>query len=87
MNNAAISYMKTFKNPHFTKRDHETTNVVACRAMKAPKTSAGSTIKRIDDEFVEVQSSEIEWPLVPNHFIAGMTRLYVQAGIEYWGYL
>lgn len=28
--------MKTFRNVHFTKRDHECTNVVACQADEAP---------------------------------------------------
>lgn len=28
--------MKTYRNKHFTKRNYETTNVVACQAEKNP---------------------------------------------------
>jgi len=28
--------MNTYKNIHFTKRDYEATNIVACQAMEVP---------------------------------------------------
>lgn len=58
--------MQTFKNKHFTKRDYECSNIVACVAETAP-----------DDNYVPADATVLE----------GLTQLWIQSGVRYYGYL
>ena len=45
------------------------------------------TVQQINGEFVEVKGPEVQWPEAPDEALIGLTKLYVQAGVEYWGHL
>ena len=58
--------MSYFKNKHFTKRNYECTNIVACVAAAAP-----------DENYIEADET----------ILKGLTRLWVENDVEYYGYL
>lgn len=61
----------TFKNKHFTKRDYECTNIVAC----------------VSDKPIEAgEYGEVYVP-ADDSILNGLTMLYIQAGVQYYGYL
>ncbi len=57
---------KTYKNKHFTKRDYEATNIIACVAEVAP-----------DDNWIEADESVLK----------GLTQLWIEKDVRYYGYL
>jgi hypothetical protein len=58
--------MTTYRNVHFTRRDYETTNVVACQAEVAPN----ANYVACDDTILR-----------------GLTKLWIERGVQYFGYL
>lgn len=58
--------MNTYRNKNHTKRDYETTNVVACVSESAPGPA---------------------WELADATILDGLTQLWIQAGVRYYGYL
>lgn len=63
--------MQMFRNKHFTKRDYECTNVVACLAESAPNVNYIPTTH-------EELNAMLRSPIQP---------LYIEAGVQYYGYL
>lgn len=61
-----LAVLRTFKHKGFTKRDHETTNVVACQSVDAPGE---------------------EWEIAPESVLNGLTMLWRQGDVRYYGYL
>jgi hypothetical protein len=57
--------MTTFKNKHFTERDYECTNIVACAAEQAP-----------DENYI---ADDVD--------LTKLTKLWIEAGVQYYGYL
>lgn len=62
--------MNTYRNKYFTKRNYECQNLVACVAETAPATADGRWVLDADDA-VNVKA---------------LDRLYVQAGVTYYGH-
>ncbi len=58
--------MKTYRNTNYTKRDYETTNVVACVADVAPGPA---------------------WELCDATILDGLSQLWMQAGVRYYGHM
>ena len=58
--------MTTFKNTNFKKRDYECTNIVACKAEKAPGAN---------------------WGECEGLTLNGLTQLWIENGVTYYGYL
>lgn len=63
--------MEMFRNRHFTKRDYECTNVVACLAESAPNENYIPTTH-------EELNAMLRSPVQP---------LYIEGGVQYYGYL
>lgn len=62
--------MNTYRNKYFTKRNYECQNLVACVAETAPATA--------DDRWVLDVGSTVN--------VKALDRLYVQAGVTYYGH-
>ena len=63
--------MNTYRNKYFTKRNYECQNMVACVAETAPVTA--------DDRWVLATENEAG-------MVKFLDRLYVQAGVTYYGH-
>lgn len=63
--------MTMFRNKHFTKRDYECTNVVACLAHQAPNENYIPTTH-------EELNAMLKSPVQP---------LWIEGGVQYYGYL
>ena len=63
--------LQMFRNKHFTTRDYETTNVVACLAENAPNENWIPTTH-------EALNAMLRSPVKP---------LWIEGGVQYYGYL
>ena len=63
----------TFKNKHFTKRDYEATNIVACEIVD----EGGAIRPEWTGFYVSASESVLD----------GLTPLWIESGVRYWGYL
>lgn len=68
-----VPAMQMFRNMNFTERDYECTNIVSCLAPSVPQDG-------------------IEWTPTTHEELNAMLRspvrsLYIQAGVQYYGYL
>lgn len=63
--------MKSFYNIKFTKRDYESTNIVACISHEAP-----------NKNFVEMTPKEIH-----EKGIGDLQKLYIENGVQYYGFI
>ena len=63
--------LQLFRNKHFVKRDYEATNIVSCLAESAP-----------DENWVPTTHEELNAMLR-----SPLQPLYIQAGVQYYGYL
>lgn len=65
--------MEVFKNTHFTKRNYECTNVVACELIRdalQPNPKAPEGYEACDPEI-----------------LSGLTSLWIEAGVRYYGHM
>ena len=62
-----------FKNKNFTKRDYEATNIVACEIVK----EGGKIRPEWNTCYLPADESTL----------AGLTALWIENGIQYWGWL
>jgi hypothetical protein len=69
--------MRVFRNKSFTKRDYEATNVVACTIV-----DDGA---KVPDNF-ELTEDSLLWG-EDEAALAGLTPLWIEGGIRYWGWL
>jgi hypothetical protein len=65
--------MNTYRNTNFTKRDYESTNIVACQTEGNPS--------------VNGDRQRIEWMPATEGVLNGLTALYICDGVRYFGYL
>lgn len=59
--------MTTYINKHFTKRNYECTNIVACVAEANPDAA--------------------KWEVADASVLAGLTQLWTERGVRFYGYL
>lgn len=64
--------MATFKNNGFTKRNYESTNIVACVTDGDPK-KQGDKVR-------------IDWTPAVDGVLNGLTMLWICDGVTYYGY-
>lgn len=64
--------MTVYKNPLFTVRNYECTNIVACEAPP--------------EREITTQGGE-PWPVADREILANLTHLWTEAGVRYFGYM
>jgi hypothetical protein len=62
-----------FKNLHFTKRDYECTNVVACEPVDDGAVIPPGYVESNDDVF--------------RAYVRNLTPFWIESGVRYYGYL
>jgi len=58
-----------YRNKYFTKRDYETTNIVACVADEVPPSNDG------------------RWVPADESILTGLTQLWIERGVRFYGWL